>query len=219
LLLGNGLNGTAYDLNPEACAKNAALNEKFIKQGRYQIYNQDFIEVGNNTVDLIISSMVIEHLSENDLDKLMSKALDRLSPKGRLIFLVPASKKHWGIEDEIAGHFLRYEINDVNVLANKFNLNIDHLVGLTYPLSNWLIRISNSLIKNKEEKVLQLSQREKTIYTGNREVKFKTTFPFIFKIFLNSTILYPFYVLQSLNLKNKNALVLYFEFSKIQITN
>jgi hypothetical protein len=133
---------------------------------------------------------------------------------GRLVFFVPASMKYWGIEDKIAGHILRYEKNDVFDLANKMDLKLSHLAGLTYPLSNFLFRLSNNIIARNESDKLKLSQTERTVYTGNREVNYKTRFPRIFNLILNEYALYPLHVFQKLFIKNKNSMVIYMELTK-----
>ena len=49
------------------------------------------------------------------------------------------------------------------------------------------------------------------IEVGNRNVKYKTTFPKVFNIILNPVILYPFHLLQKVFKNNKNNLVIYSE--------
>ncbi len=62
---------------------------------------------------------------------------------------MPACMKYWGIEDETAGHYKRFEFHDFVNISKENNLKIVDLVGLTYPLSNMMIRLSNHLIKKK----------------------------------------------------------------------
>ena len=155
--------------------------------------------------------MVIEHLPEDILKPFINKCKDLLSEGGTITFLVPSSMKHWGIEDEIAGHIKRYEKEDFIDFKEKYNLDINNITGLTFPISNWLFQISNFLVKKSESSKLLLSQKEKTVYTGNRNVAYKTTFPIIFGIILNEIVLYPFHIIQKLFSNNKNCLVLYCE--------
>jgi hypothetical protein len=93
-------------------------------------------------------------------------------------------------------------------------LNVNHIAGLTYPLSNWLFKLSNRIIQSKESDKLKLSEQDRTVYTGNRELNYKTQFPAIFNVILNPIVLYPLYLLQKLNLKQRNAMVLYMELTK-----
>ena len=210
-LLKIGFDGVGVDLNESACKNNSILNASYINTGKYEVVNIDANSLQNRKFDFIISAMVIEHLEDNDLKALIAKCRELLNPYGRLIFLVPGSMKYWGIEDEIAGHVKRYEFANVHPLADKNGLKVAHMAGLTYPLSNFLFRLSNYLVKKEESDKLMLSQKEKTIYTGNRNVQFKTTFPKILNLVLNPYVMYPFYLLQKFNLKNTNSMVLYFE--------
>jgi hypothetical protein len=109
---------------------------------------------------------------------------------------------------------LRYEKNDVIELANKMDLKLLHLAGLTYPLSNFLFRLSNNIISRNESDKLNLSQTERTVYTGNREVNYKTQFPRIFNLVLNEYALYPLHVLQKFFIKNRKSMVIYMELTK-----
>lgn len=211
-----GWHGTGIDLNKSACTNNQNKNLKFIVSNRYNVICGDFMEIEfSEKFDVIISYMVIEHLPDDVLEKFMSKAISLLNTNGILIIQVPSNMKFWNIEDEIAGHIKRYEIKDVENLSTKFNLTIHHFTALNYPISNWLFNLSNYLIQKNEKDKLNLSQQDKTIYTGNRIVPMKTKFPKIFNLILNPITLYPFHIMQKIYSKKYNeALVFYFELKK-----
>lgn len=134
LLLSNHLTGIGFDLNQSACKNNKNLNSVYIRKNRYKVFNQNFVDIElNEKFDIIISSMVIEHLTADELKGLISKAKDYLNSDGIIIFLVPSSIRHWGIEDEIAGYVKRYEFEDFNGFESLFDLKINHISGLTYP--------------------------------------------------------------------------------------
>ena len=215
LLLKQGLTGVGYDLNDSACENNRALNINFINEKKYAIYNSDFFnEEVNQLFDIILSCMVIEHLPEEVVSNYFEICNRKLTPNGKIIILVPSSMKYWGIEDEIAGHYKRYEFEDIESIAKEHNLLINDLSGLTYPVSNILFSLSNKLITNSESHKTKISMQQQTILSGNRNFKFKTTFPAILKLILNEYILFPFYLLQKVNKNNKNSMVIYAEFSK-----
>lgn len=217
IFLKNGLSGVGFDLNESACENNRELNRNFVKKGKYKVYNNDFLDEDlGRKYDLIISCMVIEHLNDDDLFAFIGKAKELCNKNGSILFFAPSSMKYWGIEDEIAGHIKRYEFEDFQNLADFNNLRINKMVGLTFPLSNWLFKVSNYLITKNESDKLSLSQKERTVYTGNRNVPFKTTFPKWMKIFLNEFVMYPFYLLQKANYKNKNSMVIATEFIHIE---
>jgi SAM-dependent methyltransferase len=215
LLLKSGLQGRGYDLNESACRNNENRNKHFIGQGKYKVICGDFLSSPpEEKFDMIISAMVIEHLDDADVKKYFEVCKQHLNPGGRIIVFVPASQKYWGIEDEIAGHFRRYEFADFKIIASVHSLQINDLHGLTFPVSNILFSLSNYLVKTNEGGKRKLSMHEQTVLSGNRNVKFKTSFPFIFKLVLNEVVLYPFYILQRIFKKHPSSMVIYCEMSK-----
>jgi SAM-dependent methyltransferase len=212
LLLRLGWTGTSLDLEPSTVEH---LNARFpndISAGALAVRCTNFIEEeASDSVDLVISCMVMEHLDDQDQSLFWERAAACLREGGLMICLVPASRAHWGIEDEIAGHFRRYDRSQIHDLAEINSYTVSHEACLTYPLSNFLLPLSNFLVRRSEFKKLKLTMDERTRLSGIREVKMKTRFPNIFGIILNRVTLYPFYVLQTLHLRNEKALVLYFE--------
>lgn len=213
LLLNNNYKGFGVDLNSSACQNNAMLNEDYIKLKKYNIHNGDFNNQEQNNFDFLISSMVIEHITDEDLKVFINSAKKIIKPNGKLVFLVPSNMDAWGIEDDIAGHVKRYTFKDINELALNNGLKVDYKCGLNYPVSNWLLKLSNRIVNKNEAHLKSKTELEKTIYTGNRNVKYKTVFPSYLNIVLNEIVLLPFYWLQRLNANNEKSLVMYFELS------
>ncbi len=215
LLLSMGHSGVGFDLNAGACLKNSELNNFYCNSGNYRIINENFIESSiSEKFDLIISCMVIEHLDENLVLKFINKCKALLSAKGFIITLVPSQMVYWGIEDDIAGHLRRYEVKDILEISQKTQMKINKIQGLTFPVSNLLLPISNYLVKKNESKKMQMSNLEKTIESGNRDVKYKTKFPLYLSLILNEIIMYPFFLFQKLNIFKNRSLVLYFELER-----
>ena len=216
LLLSMNWTGAAYDLEP---ATTAFLNQRFgseIRSHRYKIVNQDWLtDSAQASCDLVISCMVMEHLDAQQESLFIERARTVLKPSGTLISLVPASPRHWGIEDDIAGHFRRYTRQDIqNRLAGNY-WNVIDVAGLTWPISNLLLPVSNWLVHRSESNKLALSLHERTKKSGNRDVVMKTRFPALFGLILNKISIYPLHILQKLFRKSESALVLYFEAQKI----
>jgi 2-polyprenyl-3-methyl-5-hydroxy-6-metoxy-1,4-benzoquinol methylase len=213
LLLSEGHAGVGVDLNQSACAINQEVNEQHIVKGEYEIINSDFNIIDKTEFDFLIASMVIEHLNEYDLDQFIKKAKNIVKKDGFLIFLVPSNMMAWGIEDEIAGHVKRYSFRDIESLANDHQMKIEIKVGLNYPISNWLLNISNYIINKHEGHLISESEKIRTIYTGNRNVMYKTVFPKYLNIVLNEILLLPFHFIQKAFRNSEKCLVMYFEFT------
>lgn len=215
VLLSKGWSGIGLDLGEDACRVNRQMNADYIAAKKYSVKAGNFLnETLPDTFDLVVAMMVIEHLSQDELDAFVNRCKEILAPQGRIVFFVPGSMKYWGIEDEIAGHYKRYEFADFDAMAKKFSLNVADLCGLTYPVSNLIFPVSNYLVKKGEGHKKELSAEQQTIDSGNRSVLFKTSFPIIMKLVLNEVVMYPFYILQRIFKKHSSSMVLYCELTK-----
>lgn len=213
LLLESGLSGTGIDLNLSACENNKQLNAAYIEQHKYTVSNGDFFAfTPEKKVDLLFSCMVIEHMPDEMVSSFFNKAREIVKPGGRIITMVPGSMKHWGIEDEIAGHYKRYSIQELAELGTSFRFQVELVCGLTYPVSNWLLPLSNRIILKAESNKKKLSMQEQTVQSGNRKVMFKTDYPLWMRLILNTYTMWPFHILQKLFSRSPRALILYSEF-------
>lgn len=218
VLLDYGWSGCSYDLDANTVTTMSKRFSKEISDKRFMVINEDYLLSTPPTAkkaDLIISSMVIEHLDDEAQLIFMQKSKINLEPNGIMIGIVPGSPAHWGIEDDIAGHCRRYTQSLVQEIAADNGWRTQHLAGLTFPISNFLLPISNFLVNKSEQSKLALSHVERTKLSGRRQVKFKTHFPSILRILLNEFTLFPLYLIQNLFLKSKRALVIYFELQLI----
>jgi SAM-dependent methyltransferase len=212
LLLNLGWTGIGYDVAEQAIAEAGNLNRTQIARGRYELRAEDWLRAKpSGRVDLVISSMVIEHLADEDEDRYFERCRSWLGPDGIAILLVPASPAHWGVEDEIAGHIRRYTPQGIQRRLRELEWLPQHVAGLTYPLSNLLLPLSNYLVSRAEGGKRTLSIRERTRRSGVRDVPLKTRFAPAFALVLNRVTLYPFFLLQKANRTNAKALVLYVE--------
>lgn len=212
LLCQLGWKGAGFEIN-KASAKNAGqVLKQYIEAGQYQLRNENWLDNEEKfEADLIISSMVIEHLNDTDEALYFERCEKALAESGRCIVLVPSSMKYWGIEDEIAGHYKRYSKETLALLMQKLNWTVLHFSSLTYPLSNILFPISEYFVQKAEKDKLNLSMESKTELSGNRQVPFKTVYPKLFKLILNEKVLFPFHCLQKIFSTHPDALVAYLE--------
>lgn len=212
VLLARGWRGIGIDLNEAACATNSATNDPFVSNGSYEVRHGDFLAMSDlGKADLVVSCMVLEHLDEDATRKFFELVDSLLASSGCLILMVPGSPDHWGIEDEIAGHLRRFDERSVTEELRQHGFRTQHIAGLTYPISNWLLPLSNFLVGRSERNRLALSPAERTVLAGDRHVAFKTTYPRVLHWLLNRFTMYPFHVLQKLFRHRPTALVLYVE--------
>lgn len=212
LLLRLGWRGRAFEIAGDTADKLRQRFAREIVEGRLVVEDSSYLESrGSRDSDLVISCMVMEHLSEAEQVAFMEVAERHLRPGGCMIGIVPASPAHWGVEDEIAGHRRRYTRALLQALAAGTHWRIAHLAGLTYPVSNLLLPLSNALVARKERAKLQLSKLERTKQSGMRDVVFKTHFPVVLRFLLNEVVMWPLHGLQKWLSGSRQALVIYFE--------
>lgn len=220
ILLANGWSGSAYDLEDSTIKKLGVRFAHEINRQQLKVIHGDFIDSPDEQhVDLIISCMVMEHLTDAQLAKFMARSARLLTPNGRMIGFVPASPKHWGIEDDIAGHLRRYTRTTLKDFLEGADWNILHISGLTYPVSNLLLPLSNYLVKRSESHKLSFDNLERTRLSGNRDVPYKTSFPGFAALILNRWTMLPLHYLQKAYANTEAALVLYFESAPRARTN
>ena len=212
VLLARGWQGVGIDLNETACAKNSATNQQYVVEGSYEVRHGDFLAMPDlGRADLVVSSMVLEHLEDQATDTFFAVARTALGAVGSLVLMVPGSPRHWGIEDEIAGHIRRFDEHSVREELHRNGFKEDHVAGLTFPISNVLLPLSNFLVKRAERQRVDLSQHDRTVLAGDRQVLFKTAYPASFHWVLNTTSMYPFHTLQKVFRHRPSALVVYAE--------
>ena len=206
-LLDLGWRGDAWDISEDAVAHASELNRNAISEGRYVVRRGDWLEQSPGPADLVVSSMVLEHMPDGALPR------DLPSDRRRARAVRTSLSETLGIEDEIAGHLRRYTRESLCALLARCGYEVKHLAGLTFPLSNILLPLSNLLVRRAEGHRSHISVEERTRLSGVREVPLKTTFPAPARIILNDLALWPFAFLQALTRSSERALVLYVEAS------
>ena len=211
LLLSLGWRGKAYDLSDST---GEALRKRFADQianGVYDVVVGDWLAAPPEPCELVISCMVMEHFDDEGQRAFISHGRDCITADGTMITIVPGSPAHWGIEDEIAGHYRRYNRKTATSIFDQEGLHMAHIAGLTYPVSNMLFPLSNFIVKRSESKKLSLSMIDRTKQSGIRGVPMKTTFPKVLGWLLNEKVMFPLHLIQKAFGKSDKAMVLYCE--------
>lgn len=214
LLLRLGWTGASVDLEPSTVDALAARFAGPVHADRLRAVSGDFLQEAvapPGQADLVISCMVMEHMEDPAELQFMQQAARSLNRGGRMIGLVPGSPAHWGVEDEIAGHCRRYTREALFLLAQRSGWTLTMVAGLTVPVSNMLLPVSDVLVRRGEASRMDLSPLERTRLSGQRSVRFKTHFPTLFGFLLNRTTMAPLHWLQKRFADSPDALVIYFE--------
>ena len=96
------------ELDPISCDK---AQERIAQAGRGRIVCGDLSAVEVREFDLVCAFEVLEHI-DDDVGALR-KWGDRLRSGGWVLFSVPAYQRRWGPADRMAGHYRRYEPEQV----------------------------------------------------------------------------------------------------------
>lgn len=151
-----------------------------IEQGRY---------------DFVAACEVLEHIQE-DVQEL-SKWSDLLKPGGLLILSVPAKMSKWGHNDEWAGHYRRYEREDLR--GKLKGQGFGNIEILCYPFPFNLV-LDYLLHKEKKEVVNNLaSDIDKKAASGASGVHRESNR--VYRALSNPYIFAPLFVVQRMFLK------------------
>jgi SAM-dependent methyltransferase len=88
---------------------------------------------------LVCAFDVLEHISDDHAA--LAEWCAWLQPGGKLLLSVPAHQSRWGPGDIWAGHFRRYERDQLHSVLEGNNLSIEHFECYGFPLANlteWL---------------------------------------------------------------------------------
>ncbi len=97
--------------------------------------------------DYLFAFEVLEHI-EDDLGTLRGW-LDYLKPGGRVLVSVPAHRKRWNVTDICAGHFRRYDREDVIELFESAGLKPTRVGTYGWPASHVLAILDSIAQKRK----------------------------------------------------------------------
>ncbi len=158
--------GTLIDFNPDTREFFAALERA--DRDRLSLIVADFMDYPFDTsYDAVIACEVLEHIE--DESAFLGKIRGLLNPGGRLILSIPARKKLWSDHDEIAGHFRRYEKQDIIDLLSRHQFERINVIAYGYPFINALRMARIVLTKCQYAAKIGWSRERKTKESGSMQ--------------------------------------------------
>jgi hypothetical protein len=100
----------------------------------------------------------------------------------------------WNESDEWAGHYRRYEKNDLIKLFDRKGLKIEKVWNYGFPLSLLLDKLLGSNKRSEVEKLDSDVEKELLSQKSGTERQNKL----LYKIICNDIVLFPFYLMQQL---------------------
>jgi len=129
----------------------AVAKSRFDTAGLQRLVNGDLSALATNDVfDLVCAYEVLEHL-EDDTGA-VAEWVERVRPGGWILLSVPAGRKRMGTADRKAGHFRRYDRDDLASVLDSVGLTESCIVTYGFPLGYALEAGRNLLARRLENR-------------------------------------------------------------------
>lgn len=144
--------GTLIDFNTTEVQRIYEALEPRARQ-RLELILGDFVKYDQfgRQFDCVVSCEVLEHV-QDDM-RFLCRANDLLAPGGQLMLSVPARQKYWSRDDEIVGHYRRYEKQELRDKLAEAGFSQIQIVSYGFPFENLvrLARIALARLQYKEK--------------------------------------------------------------------
>jgi ubiquinone/menaquinone biosynthesis C-methylase UbiE len=167
------------------------LKRRFEGNERLSVVEGDFREIlRDERFGLVIACEVFEHIQDDDS---AFRAVHRLlQPSGYFIFSVPAFMRKWGRADEYAGHYRRYERDDLVIKFKQHGFEIEKLWCYGFPVTH-LLRLFYHIYYGK-----QVSRRPLTMDLATKRSGTERSLVNRFSSLPIATLMTPFFFCQNL---------------------
>lgn len=111
------------------------LQRRVAGANRLTIQSCDFMQLDvTDSFDLVVACEVFEHLPDDVAG--LCAVRDMLRPGGRFLFSAPAFMRKWQHADEYAGHYRRYEREEIVSKFSACGLRIEALLCYGFPVTH-----------------------------------------------------------------------------------
>lgn len=114
--------------------------------------------------NIVCAFDVLEHIEDD------SQALQEwgrwLAPSGKMILSVPAHRSRWGSGDVWAGHYRRYDRQDIEALLASCGMKIEYFECYGFPLANATELVGNIAYRKMIEQRSDQSKEQATASSG-----------------------------------------------------
>jgi len=156
--------GTLIDFSPRTTEMYEALEDSARK--RLTLIIADFMEARiEASADTVVACEVLEHI-ENE-DAFLEKVHGHLKPGGHLLLSVPARRSLWASDDEMAGHFRRYEKAELASLLSGHGFRPLEVISYGFPFVNLLREARVMLARRQYAEKSRWSKDERTKDSGS----------------------------------------------------
>jgi SAM-dependent methyltransferase len=156
--------GTLIDFSPRTMEIYDTLD--YSAKSRLTLMIADFMDARiKGSVDAVVACEVLEHI-ENE-KAFLEKVHGHLKSRGRLILSVPARDSLWASDDEMAGHFRRYEKDEITSLLSGHGFRPLAVISYGFPFVNLLREARIMLARHQYAVKSHWSKDERTMDSGS----------------------------------------------------
>lgn len=192
LIADRGAKVTGFDFSEDAAEVAKQRISSFSNKNNI-IFTANSDDLNQYEYDCLFAFEVLEHIEDDQA--CFTQWLNYLKPGGSLVISVPAHMTKWGDNDVWAGHYRRYEKDDLIRMCKENDVSIRQLWNYGYPLTIVLDKLLHSSKKNEAREIQSkgISNDELSKHSG-----IKRDNKLIYRLLSNDVALFPFYLLQKL---------------------
>lgn len=178
------ITGTAVEISPDALDM---LRARLAGNPDIQIFDRDAEHLAAEA-DLLLSMEVLEHIEDDS--SALANWFRLVRPGGHLLLTVPAHAKLFSAEDEMAGHFRRYERRELAEKIAAAGFEPPEILSYGFPIGILLKRL-RTFVAAQRLKHDRRSREERTAASGVERKRFLPL-----RWMLNNVFFFPFNALQ-----------------------
>ncbi len=183
-----GLTGDIFDISEESVKRAKDLIRERRVDKKLNVYNTDPLALKTTSrYGLVVMLEVLEHIEDDKAA--LSKVNSFLKPGGFFLISVPAKGTFWGADDELAGHFRRYDKEELEHALEQSGFKILKIYSYGFPFLNILKLFREFMANRKLESTIKESKQARTKKSGLNpfRISLLEQFPI-----LNRNTLFPF---------------------------
>lgn len=178
------MDGIAVEISPTALEM---LQERLNGNDRVRIFDQDSRHL-DASADVVLSMEVLEHIEDDD--SALKNWFDLIRPGGHLLLSVPAHQRRFSAEDEMVGHFRRYDKRPLARQLTRIGFEQPRILSYGFPLGLVLKQL-RTRVATKSLADDTRSRQERTEASGVERKRWLSL-----RWMMNDVVMLPFHLLQ-----------------------
>jgi SAM-dependent methyltransferase len=163
------------------------LRARLQDEDRVRIFEQDSRYLGA-AADLLLSMEVLEHIEDDRAA--LANWCDLVRPGGHIVISVPAHQRRFSAEDEMAGHFRRYEKPELQEKLMAAGFALPRIMNYGFPLGLVLKQL-RTVVAGQRMKNDRRSRQQRTEASGVERKRYRP-----WAALLNDWTMTPFHWMQ-----------------------